>query len=145
MWTCPKCNRQFKTTNQSHTCNETTLDDLFLKCSDELILAFDRVLSEVINWQPCSVGAAKKAVVFTSKKAWLILRPMTKALDLKFYHGTILESDSLHQTTKWGKKYAHHIRIRQEEDLTEEVFDLLRNNKTITYNICLLLFPLFEL
>ncbi|MEM9848840.1 MAG: DUF5655 domain-containing protein [Bacteroidota bacterium] len=132
MWTCPKCERQFKTANQSHTCSATTLDDLFAKSSDELILTFDRILSAVINWTPCSVGAAKKAVVFTSKKAWLILRPMTKELDLKFYYDEVLESECLHKTAAWGNKYAHHIRLRQEEDITEEVLRLLKKGHTFS-------------
>lgn len=126
MWICPKCERQFKTANQSHTCSETTLDDLFAKSSDELILAFDRILSEVISWEPCSVGAAKKAVVFTSQKAWLILRPMTKVLDLKFYYNEPLEGDIFHKIAPWGNKYAHHLRIQSEVEITDEILDLLR-------------------
>ncbi|MEM8526751.1 MAG: DUF5655 domain-containing protein [Bacteroidota bacterium] len=126
MWTCPKCERQFKTANQSHTCSEKTLDNLFAKSSDELILAFDRILTEIINWTPCSVGAAKKAVIFTSKKAWLIVRPMTKELDLKFYYDEPLEGEIFKKIAPWGKKYAHHIRVKHEVEITDEIFGLLR-------------------
>lgn len=126
MWTCPNCERKFKTRNQSHTCGEKTLDDLFENKSDELILAFDKILVEVIDWEPCSVGAAKNTAVFTSKKAWLILRPMTKELDLKFYFDKPLESDALKKVTFTFGKYAHHIRVKSEEEITEEVFRLLK-------------------
>lgn len=126
MWTCPKCEREFKTTNQSHSCGETTLDALFANKPDDLLLAFDTLMMEVINWEPCSLGAAKKAVVFTSKKAWLIVRPMSKVLDVKFYNDQPLESRHIHKIDMWGKKYAHHIRLKNEEELNEEIFKLLR-------------------
>lgn len=126
MWTCPRCERVFKVTNQSHYCQASTLDDIFANSSDELLLAFDRLLTEVLQWEPCSVGAAKKAVVFSSKKAWLIVRPMKKELDLKFYHDEPLESETFHKVKFNYGKYEHYFRIKNEESLTEEVFQLLR-------------------
>jgi len=131
MWTCPKCERQFKTTNQSHACGVATLDDLFEGKPDHLLLAFDRILAEVIDWQPCSVGAAKKAVVFTSKKAWLIVRPMKKELDLKFYYEEELRSGLLKKVAPWTRnKFAHHIRVQGPEDITPQLLDLLRIGHT---------------
>ncbi len=126
MWTCPNCERIFKSTNQSHSCNEKTLDELFEGKPDDVLLAFDRIMTEVVNWEPCSLGAAKKAVVFTSKKAWLIARPMTKVLDVKFYNDEPLDSRIIHKIDIWGKKYAHHIRLKNEDEVTEEVFKLLK-------------------
>lgn len=126
MWTCQKCERVFKTTNQSHYCNETTLDALFENKPDDILLVFDRIMMEVVNWEPCSLGVAKKAIVFTSKKAWLIARPMSKVLDIKFYNDEPLDSQLFHKIDMWGKKYAHHIRLKNEEEVTEEVFELLK-------------------
>ena len=126
MWTCPGCNRRFKTANQWHSCGETTIDEIFAKSSDELILTFDRILTEVVSWEPCTVGAAKKAVVFTSKKAWLILRPLKKELDLKFYCDQPIESDLPEKVRPSFGKFAHHIRLQNEEQVTSEVIDLLR-------------------
>jgi len=39
---------------------------------EALLLAFDKLLIAVIDWDPCSVGATKKAIVFAKEKAWLI-------------------------------------------------------------------------
>ena len=52
MWTCPKCDRKFKTTNQSHMCTTKDIGELFLDGSDELVLAFDRIMTEVMQWEP---------------------------------------------------------------------------------------------
>ncbi len=126
MWTCPKCERNFKSANQWHSCSNRTIDELLEGKPDELVLAFDRILLEVIDWKPCSVGVAKKSIVFASKKAWLIVKPMSKELDLKFYNDQALENDALKKVVETYGKFAHHIRIHEEYELTEDVFQLLK-------------------
>ncbi len=126
MWTCPNCERQFKTTNQSHTCGNVSIDDLFEGRPDDLVLAFDRLLALVVDWEPISIGTAKHTIVLTNRKAWLIVKPMRKELDIKFYYQEALESDLLHRVVSTYQKYAHHIRIRTAEEITEEMLGLLR-------------------
>ncbi|MEM6318159.1 MAG: DUF5655 domain-containing protein [Bacteroidota bacterium] len=127
MWQCSVCNRLFKTTNQSHVCTTKTLDDLFEGKPDNLILAFDKILVTVMDWEPNSVGASKNAVVFTNRKAWLIVKPMSKELDVKFYNDEVIQSPVLKKTSPWGKnKFGHHIRIREAYEINEEVVRLLR-------------------
>ena len=60
MWTCPACQRQFKTANQSHSCVSTTIDDLFVDRPDHLVLAFDTLMTLVLHWEPVSFGASEK-------------------------------------------------------------------------------------
>ncbi len=126
MWTCPSCKRQFKTTNQSHSCVDTTIDDLFLNKPDHLVLAFDTLMTHVLTWDPVSLGASKNTVVFTNKKAFLIVKPMTKVLDIKFYYNEPLNSDRLHKVSEFYGKYAHHIRVSDEVEITDEVLHLIR-------------------
>jgi hypothetical protein len=83
-------------------------------------------LEKVIRWEPTTVGAAKNALVFTSHKAWLIVRPMTKVLDIKFYYDEPIDSALLFKVQEFGGKYAHQIRINNETELTKDVFELLR-------------------
>lgn len=134
MWICPKCNRNFKTNNQSHSCTNITIDDLFKGKNPDLVLVFDKLLSEIIHWEPTNVGTSQNTIIFTSTKAWLIVRPMTKVLDLKFYLNERLNHHKLHKVTTWGKKYAHHIRVTSESDLTTEIYKLLRKGFEFTLN-----------
>lgn len=126
MWTCPDCHRNFKHRNQFHMCAEVEIGELFLDKPDELVLAYDDIVQAVADWQPNSIGASLHSVVMSSQKAWLIIKPMKKELDLKFYYGEQIESDCLKSVHRSGKKYAHHIRISQPEQLSREVFRLLR-------------------
>lgn len=126
MWMCPTCERVFKTTNQSHSCTKVEIDDLFEGRPLELSLAFDGILYRVMEWQPNHVGTGKKAIIFTNKKAWLIITPMSKELDVKFYLGERLQSGLLAKISKFNSKFAHHIRINSEEQITPDVLALLR-------------------
>ncbi|MEO0625498.1 MAG: DUF5655 domain-containing protein [Bacteroidota bacterium] len=129
MWTCPSCQRVFGTTNQWHYCNEVTIDEIFEGKPDDLILAFDDILLATAEWEPNSIGAAKKAIVFTNKRAWLIVRPMSKQLDVAFYTSGPLVASQIHKSTRYapgGKKWRHQIRLSGPGQLSHEMVDLLR-------------------
>lgn len=126
MWTCPNCERNFKTTNQSHSCTDIDIGEFFIGKPDELVLAFDFILQSVAQWEPNSVGSATRSIVFTSKKAWLIIKPMKTELDVKFYYDSPIESGVLKKVTDFYGKFAHHIRIKSPEQIDGEVLRLLR-------------------
>lgn len=126
MWTCPKCERKFKTTNQSHMCTTIDIGELFLDKPDLLVLMFDTIVQVVMGWQPNYMGPSTKSIVFTNKKAWLIIRPMKKEMDLKFYLQEKLDHPRIKKHQKYPNKYAHHIRIWDEDQVNEELFELLR-------------------
>ncbi len=126
MWTCSVCHRKFKYENMSHMCSSKDIGELFIGKPDELVLLFDALVEGTSSWDPNTYGASENTVVFTSKKAWLIIKPMTKVIDVKFYHDTRLESERLHKVTAFGKKFAYHIRLSSLEQLDEEVFNLLK-------------------
>ncbi|MEM6525414.1 MAG: DUF5655 domain-containing protein [Bacteroidota bacterium] len=126
MWTCPKCNRKFKSSNQHHICTTKDTGELFLDKSDELVVTFDSIMTAVLEWQPNYMGASTKSVVFTNKKAWLIIRPMKKELDVKFYNFERVDSELIKKYAKYPNKYAHHIRVASENEITSGFIDLLK-------------------
>ncbi len=102
------------------------MGELFVGKPDELVLAFNAILEGTTHWEPNTIGASINTIVFTSRKAWLIIRPMTKELDVKFYDHEKLESEALKKVSAFGKKYAHHIRLKSAEEVDAEVFRLLK-------------------
>ena len=126
MWECPICNRIFKVRNQSHSCVSQDIGRLFENKSDELVLCFDTLLNNVLAWEPNFVGVSTNTIIFTSKKAWLIIKPMTKELDLKIYYSERIEDIHIQKITPWGKKFAHHMRIRSENEIDVDLMRLLK-------------------
>ncbi|HAA14806.1 MAG TPA: hypothetical protein DCE41_25200 [Cytophagales bacterium] len=126
MWTCEKCNRVFQTTNQSHICVVKDVGELFVGKPDSLVLAWDALTQRVMEWQPNVYSASTKSIVYTSKKAWLIIKPMKAQLDVKFYHEEKLVSDRIKRHQNYRNKWAHHLRIHDELQVDREVLSLLR-------------------
>jgi len=129
MWTCPKCQRPFQTNNQSHMCNDKTIDDVFAGKADNVVLAFDDVLLATAEWEPNVITAAAKAVVFTNKRAWLIVRPLSKVLDVSFYTADAIVHPRVRRSApmgKSGKKFRHTVRLNGPDELGPEVVDLLQ-------------------
>lgn len=125
MWQCSKCNRKFKSTNQSHTCNTMDVGELFVGKPDELVIIY-QILSEFASTLiPNSIGSAKNTIVFTSEKAWLIVRPMKTQLDIKFYNNYIIDSERFHSIKPFGNKFAHHIRLSTTDEIDSNFFELL--------------------
>ncbi len=110
----------------SHMCSTKDIGELFIGKPDELVLIFDALAEVTSDWEPNSYGASVNTIIFTSKKAWLIIKPISKQLDIKFYNDQRLESELLHKVTTFGKKYAHHIRLSSVEELSADVFYLLQ-------------------
>ena len=71
------------------------IGELFVGKPDELVLAFAEITQEVEQWEPCTYGSSIHSIVFTSHKAWLIIKPMKTELDVKFYTDTALDSTIL--------------------------------------------------
>ncbi|TRX60574.1 hypothetical protein FNH22_05860 [Fulvivirga sp. M361] len=107
-------------------CTTKDIGELFLGKSDEMVLTFDRIMTEVMLWQPNDLGASIHSVVFTNRKAWLIIKPMKKELDVKFYYSEEIDSPLIKKRTTYPNKFAHHLRVSSELEITAELINLLR-------------------
>jgi hypothetical protein len=132
MFTCPKCERQIKYENQWHYCAKVDIDSLFEGKADELVLIFDKVLVEVAEWDNVIVSATKNCIVFSRNKGFLIVRPMQKMIDLKFFSEERLSGWLIHKSEAYNSKYENHIRLTNAEEVLPEVFKHLRHSYQIS-------------
>jgi len=107
-------------------CATIDIGELFIDKPDRLVLMYDAIRQVVMQWQPNYVGPSTKSIVFTNEKAWLIIRPMKKQLDLRFYLQDRYDHPRIQKHQKYSNKCAHHIRITDKYQIDEELFALLR-------------------
>jgi hypothetical protein len=124
-WVCPKCERELLKENQTHYCARVSIDSLFKGKPDELVLVFDKLLAEVANWKDVIVSTTPNCVVFVHRKTFLVIRPMQKVLDVKFYSHTAQTGHPIIDSALYAGKYANNIRIKATDELTQQVFKFI--------------------
>jgi len=124
-WTCPKCERELPWPEYRHYCARVSLDSLFEGRSPELVLVFDKILAEVADWDRVLVGVTPNCIVFTHRVGFLIIRPLKKELDLKFYSKVPHLENPVIKSVAAGKKFENHIRISTVDELSPGIFTYL--------------------
>jgi hypothetical protein len=128
MWTCPSCERDLLRENQWHICVKADLDSLFEGKPKELEFMFDKILAEVVEWDGVIVSNTKKCVMFVHRQTFLVIRPMSKFLDVQFYSREELPCPPFFKSTKVSKKYENHFRISTLEEVSPFLIKHLRNS-----------------
>jgi Domain of unknown function (DUF5655) len=128
MFTCPKCERELRNPKQWHNCVKVNIDSLFEGKAEELVFVFDKLLSEIVDWKNVAVSATKNCIVFVHNQTFLIIRPMKKELDLKFYSATQQEEELILKSLPYSGKFENHIRVSKLEDLTQTVYSYIKQS-----------------
>ena len=127
-WTCPKCERELPWGEFRHYCKRVDLNSLFEGRSEELILVFDKILAEVADWPKVLISTTPNCIVFYRRTVFLVIRPMKKWLDLKFYSEAPHKEKPVIKTALAGKKYENHIRLDNLDQLKPGIFVYLRES-----------------
>jgi hypothetical protein len=127
-WTCPKCERELLHVNQWHNCVKVSIDSLFEGRPPELVLVFDKILAEVAGWDDVLVSTSKNCIVFVHRRTFLVIRPMQKQLDVKFYSKTRIESPMIIKSYVHAGKCENNVRPALLTDLSPRLFELIRNS-----------------
>jgi hypothetical protein len=127
-WICPKCERELPKPAQRHYCARVSLDSLFLGWPPELVLVFDKLLAEVADWDGVLVGITPNCIVFTRRLTFVVIRPLKKELDLKFYSSVAHPEKPVLKSIASGNKFENHIRIALLDDLRPALFNYLRES-----------------
>jgi len=127
-WICPKCERELLKENQTHYCARVSIDSLFKGKPDELVLVFDKILAEVADWPGVLVSTTPNCIVFVHRKTFLVVRPMQKVLDVKFYSETALSGPPIVQSMLYAGKYASNVRLKTLDELKPQVFKFIRQS-----------------
>jgi hypothetical protein len=111
-----------------HYSFKVSLDDLLKGQSDELVLAVDKLLVEIADWEGVTISCSKNYIVFVRNRTFFLVKPMKSLLDLKFYSAKAPEDSIVTKSTLYSKKYENHIRLTSLDQLTPRVFALIKQS-----------------
>ena len=127
-WICPKCDRELSSENATHYCARVSIDSLFEGKSAEQVLAFDKILSLVADWDDVAISATPNCIVFAHHKTFLVIRPMKAAIDVKFYTEVPPKKLAVHKSFVYGGKYVNNVRIAKVEEISDELISYVRES-----------------
>jgi hypothetical protein len=128
MWTCPLCDRDLKKENQWHMCIKADLNTLFEGKPKELEFVFDKLLAEIFDWDEVIISNTSNAIMFVHRQTFMVIRPMSKFLDLQFYSKEQQLCPPFHKSTQVSKKFENHMRIATLEELSPSLIKLIRQS-----------------
>ncbi len=131
-FTCPQCKRVLRSLNSYHYCKEVAIDDLFLNKSDEIVLIFDKLLAYLSSFENIEISATKNCIVFVRNKTFLVAKPMTKCLEIKFYANEPIDDNELYKCHLWSSKYEAILRLRTVNEFKEKHFQYFNNSYQIS-------------
>ena len=129
---CPHCERKLRNINAWHYCQKIEIDELFVDKSDEVVLAFDTILQQVSSWENVEISATKNCIVFVKNKTFLVLKPMKKHLEAKFYSNIFLDDETLYKCSIWNSKFEGIMRFENENQLSQNFFDYVKKSYQIS-------------
>jgi hypothetical protein len=127
-WICPKCERELKKPNQWHNCVKVSVDDLLAEQPEDLVLAFDKLLAEIADWDGVTISCSKNCIVFVHRQTFFVIRPMKKWLDLKFYSEKKPEEPYVVKSTFHAKRYENNIRLASLNELKPRILAMIRES-----------------
>jgi hypothetical protein len=130
-WKCPQCDRTLKNANQWHCCINQDIDNLFIGKSNELMFAFDKILSTVVDFENVEISATKNCVVFFKTQTFLVIKPMKKELNIKFYLSEPQNIYPIYKVALYGKQHEHHIRLSTMEEVNSQLFYFIKQSHNL--------------
>jgi hypothetical protein len=128
LWTCPKCKRQFVTTNMPHSCGRHSVEKFLAGKSKNAISLYERFSALVSECGPVQIAPAKTRIGFQVR---MIFAAVNKLSDHGLEAHVVLtrrlqRSRFTRIETMSPKCYVHHFRIESLSELDEQVKSWLK-------------------
>ena len=104
------------------------MESLFVGKSNELIYVFDYLLAQIVDWKDIAVSTTPNCIVFVHRQTFLVVRPMKKELEVKFYSEFYSEILPIKKSIAYAGKYVNYVRLSSLEEVTLQVIELIRKS-----------------
>ena len=128
LWTCPKCGRQFVTTNMPHSCGDHSVAAFLRSKPSRAITLYEQFSTLVQKCGPTKIAPAKTRVGFQVRMIFAAVNKLSdRGLDAHVVLTRRLESPRFKKIEMMSPKcYVHHFRIESVNELDNEVESWLR-------------------
>lgn len=125
MWTCPKCKRPFRNTNQHHTCQLVSIDAIFENRSPILRAIFDQLVMLADSLGDYRIEPIPYDVIrFKTKSTFLSIKRKKGHLEVSFFLDHLEDVPPVSKFLQTSaKRVVHVVPIDAIEDIDDQLID----------------------
>src|SRR5580698_7638803 len=129
MWTCPNCHQKFVNINQSHSCGSFTVEEFLEGKTETAIRLYHYFLNEYRKIGDFELHPVKTRIALVKQMRFCAINKLGK--DFISIHlvlaASYADSPVFYKIDNLGDRFfIHHLKIKQEEDITGEVRKFMR-------------------
>jgi hypothetical protein len=126
-WTCPRCDREFGKTNQSHTCIPGgSAGDTFRGKPPEQRQIYDAIAAHLKTLGRVHADAVQVGVFLKTDRKLAELRPKSKWLSCNLYLPYAIDDPRIARTIQIAyDRYVNEVKLRTVDDVDEQVREWL--------------------
>jgi Domain of unknown function (DUF5655) len=126
LWTCPRCRRQFKNRNQSHSCGQFTVEQHLDGKPPEIVDLYERFADLIQRCGEVMIAPTKARVLFKVRTVFATVAVNKNWLDVLFVLGRRLKHRRITKAQEEYPGIVHFLRIEEPEDLDDELASWLK-------------------
>ena len=130
MWTCSKCERSFRNTNQSHSCVPVSKKDLFEDRPAFLKKLYDKIIVEVKLLGACREETVSTDVIyFKTKSTFLAIKVKKTYLEVEFFLDHHEDHPSIASWLQTSKhRFVHVVKLDCKTDITRQLMEWIKDS-----------------
>ncbi len=125
LWVCPKCGQKFLRKQQTHSCNDRTVESFLRGKSDAMVELYGHIEKVFKELGEVAVHPAKSQIGFATKRRFAFIPGIAKAhIDLALVMNEAFEDNLCFYRIghiPGTEKYVHYARLLHPNDLNEEL------------------------
>jgi hypothetical protein len=126
-WICPECGKEYKNTNQWHSCARVDLADHLRNKSTAVRATLDKLLREARKFGEITVDPVKTAIQLRTSSTFLSIKPKRDHLDLDFQLASEVTTFPIFNTIRISKnRVLHQAVLEGPEDVDGRLVSWLR-------------------
>jgi hypothetical protein len=136
MWSCPKCNRSFKSANQYHSCAVIDIESHFKNKPQVIRDIFDKLTAVVKTIGETDINVVKSAIFLKKRTTFIEIKPKKEYVLIAFYlENEVTEFPVVRSLQTSKNRIAHVVHLQHPDEINTQLITWLKQSyKLISEN-----------
>lgn len=127
MWVCPQCGKEFKNTNQWHSCARLDVGVHLANKPPRILAIYDKLVAEVERFGDVRIEAVKTAIQIRTSSTFLSVKVKRNHVEVEFQLASKVDRYPVYRNFQISKnRFLHSAVLEDPDDLDAGMIDMLR-------------------